>query len=118
MTRYELVRMLVLNEIADDYEASAHIQERVSDLGRECELLIDAADVNLALLDLVKSGWAKAYDLWKEPREELQVVPKFEQIGEHYYWITPQGREVLSAFEGWPFDDEGALLPGWHAPAN
>jgi len=109
--------MLVLNEIADDFEEPDHIRGRLSELGSDCGLAVDPSDVNHALVDLVKLGWAKAYDLWKEPREELQAVPGLEEVGKYYYWITPEGRHIQSSFEGWPFDDEGAPVPGWLPPA-
>jgi hypothetical protein len=95
--------MLVLNEISDDYEEPGHINERVVELGRDCGLSIEPSDVNRALLDLVRFGWAKAYDLWKEPREEVAGSLQLEQIGQHYYWITPDGRHIQSSFKGWPF---------------
>lgn len=117
MTRDELIRMLVLNEISDDYEESEHVFENVSERGRNCGISVEVSDVNRTLLELVNSGSAKAYDLWKNPPEELQTVPE-DDLSKYYYWITPKGLEAHSSFEGWPFDDEGVVLPGWIPPSQ
>jgi len=118
VTRYEMVRMLVLNEIADDYEEPSHIYERLEDLGRKCGMVIQPLDVKRALVDLVESGWAGAYDLWRKPVEELRAPPPPERVDEYYYLITQRGREAQSSFEAWPFDDTGAILQGWSPPTD
>jgi hypothetical protein len=116
MTRYEVTRMLVLNEISDDYEEIGHVRERVVVLCLQCGLPVESADVSRALIDLVKLGWARAYDLSKDPPEESAGVPQLEEVGEYYYWATAQGRDVQGSFGGWPFDDKGAVILGWSPP--
>jgi hypothetical protein len=117
MTRYELIRMLVLNEISDDYEEPQHIYERLAALGCQPGLAIEPREVSRALIDAVELGWAKAYDLSRDPAQETPVSQVVDRANDYYYWITPRGREVQSAFNGWPFDDNGEPLPGWSPPA-
>ena len=118
MTRNELIRLLVLNEIADDYEEPEYIHGRLAGLGPHCGLPIELPDVRQALLDLVGLGCAKAYNLWRNPAEGLRGVPPLERVDEYYYWITDQGRVVHSSFNSWPFDEEGKIRPGWCAPTE
>jgi len=117
-TRYELIRMLTLNEIADDYEEPEHVGELVAAVGRQYGLEIGPSDVTRALLDLVGLGWAKAHDLRTRPPRELPGVPPAERAKEFYYWITEKGRGVQSSFEDWPFDEDGKPTPGWVPPVE
>jgi hypothetical protein len=122
MMRSELKRMLVLNEISDDYEEPQHIHERLAPLAEQCRMPITPEDVRQALIDLVQAGWAKAYPLamgekGEEIRDAIQGLPP-ERVGEHYYWITDEGRKIQNAFTGFPFDDRGAMIPGWCPPAE
>ena len=36
-----------------------------------------------------------------------------ESAGDYYYWVSKRGREIQSSFDGWPFDDEGAIKKTW-----
>lgn len=110
--------MLVLNEIADDYEEPDHVHERLAKRTRQFGLHIDLTEVNRALIDLVRLGWAKAYDLWKQPPEEFPAALDVENVGDYYYWITAPGLEAHSSFENWPFGEEGEIVPGWATPAE
>jgi hypothetical protein len=119
MTCSELIRMLALNEISDDYEEPAHVHEQLTRLAEQCGMTINPLDVRLALIDLVKLGWAKAYRLSPEdPIKEAQGAPAIEQADDYYYWITDSGREVQGSFNGWPFDEDGTILAGWRPPAE
>jgi hypothetical protein len=74
-------------------------------------------DVRLALIELVKLGWAKAYRLSPgDPIEEVRGAPSEEQVDNYYYWITDMGRAAQGSFEGWPFDEVGVILPDWRPP--
>jgi len=118
MTRYEMIRLFVLNEIADDYEAAAHIREGVIDIGRRCGIRIETIDINHAIVDLVRRGWAKVYDVWKDPVKEVTTLLRADGTDQYYYFITQAGREIQSSSGWWPFDDEGAVLPDWSPPAG
>jgi hypothetical protein len=41
MTLFELIRMLVLNEIADDYEEPEHVYIQLASLARRCRMEIN-----------------------------------------------------------------------------
>ena len=112
--------MLVLNEIADDYEEPVHIHELLVRVAKQCGMTICPLDVRLALIDLIKPGWAKAYiHLTKQPFiTEVPGAPTPEQADDYYYLITERGREVLGAFDGWPFNDDGEFLPDWLPPTE
>jgi len=114
MTGFELIRMLVLNEIADDYEEPKHLHEQLASLAERCGMTIQPLDVRHALIDLVRIGWAKAYRLsQKEPVEEVRGTPSAELAEDYYYWITDKGRQVQSCF-----DDTGEIIPGWRPPVE
>ena len=57
--RYELIRILALNELSDDYEEPVHVTERVVAIGRSYGFPVETSEVTRALLDLVGLGWAK-----------------------------------------------------------
>lgn len=117
MTRVDLTRMLVLNEISDDFEEPQHIHEVLAPLAEKCQFIITQEEVKQALIHLVRSGLARAYRLspWSEG-EEIQGAPLPEQAGDYYYWITDEGRKTQGAFKGWPFDGRGGAIPGWSPP--
>jgi hypothetical protein len=110
--------MLALNEICDDYEEPVHVHERLAAVGREYGIEVRPTDAVRALVDLVSLEWAAAYDLTKEPPQKLRGVPAVERAGRAYYFITQEGREAQSSFEGWPFDQEGVPIPDWAPPTE
>ena len=120
MKRDELVRQLVLAEIADDYEEPDHIWENVAQRAEMCSLPVERAMIARILLELVDLGLARAYDLsLRGPARELDTAPPLEQIAKYYFWITPQGKDVHLTYRttvGWPFDDEGDIRSDWVAP--
>lgn len=117
-TRYELIRMLALNALSDDYEEPLHVAEQVAAIGRHYGFPVGAPDVTRALLDLVGLGWAKAYDLRTGAPSELQGLPSAERAGQYYYWITAQGRAAQCSFNDWPFEEDGTPASDWVPPAE
>jgi len=114
MDRSELVRRLVLSEIADDYEnVDQIILPSVAKLGVKLGLSIDRSEISDALRSLVGDGLAKAYLLsGKEPfSTEIQGLPALDVVEENfktYFYITEKGNAFqLSDNTWWPFDDEG-----------
>lgn len=111
MTRPELVRILVLNEISDDYEnVDQVILRRVAQLGTKGGLTIERSDIVEALSELVKEGLAKAYLLSTTAPHvtEIEGMPALDTIEsdfETYFYITPTGIDVLERSE-WPFPED------------
>lgn len=119
MTRRDLVRLMVLNEICDDFEHVDHIIfPHVRDLASKRGLTVERTEVIDALTGLVQDGLAKAYELSPAAESpfhgELPGMPSdVDSESSMYFYITPAGMDVHLADDWWPFDDEGALLPGW-----
>lgn len=119
MKEHDFVRLLVLVQISDDYEEPEHIYENVAGKAMLCGITVQPADIGKVLVDLVESGLAKAYRLsTTEPAIEIEGAPPVDQVQGYYFLITERGKEVIdsSRDERWPFDDEGALRPGWCPP--
>jgi hypothetical protein len=120
MNRRELVRRLVLNAIADDYEnVDQVILRHVAEDGAKCGLTIDRTEIVDALARLIEDGFARAYLLSsREPfRTELQGMPLIDVVEEYfetYFYITKHGTGLLLYDDAsWPFDDERNLRPNW-----
>jgi hypothetical protein len=120
MTRRDLISLLVLAEISDDYEEPRHIFKRVARRAKICGTRAKLEDVHSSLANLIESGLAKAYRL--SPREdvaEFTGIPPDETFGDHYYYITKDGQDTLAKKSSlWPFDADGLLLPGWATPID
>jgi hypothetical protein len=107
----DLVRRLVLNSIADDYEnVDQVILRQVGEAEARIGLTIQRSDIVDALATLIRDGLAKAYLLSsREPSRELQGMPTLDVIEtnfETYFYITENGIDVLSKDTWRPFDDE------------
>jgi hypothetical protein len=117
MERNELIRLMVLNEICDDYENIDQII--LPHVARDCAklgVLVERSHIVNALAELIEDGLAKAYLLsGRKKPEELQGMPSLDVIEEDfktYFYITSKGEELhLSDDSWWPFDDEGNLRP-------
>lgn len=114
MRRADLVNLLVLNEIMDDYEEPQQIHKQLGPIRRS--LPIELTEVEEVLVHLVQLDWAKAYDLRKDPPEPLLNAPPVSDAAKYYYWTTEHGREVHAVFDEWPYDDEGGIAAGWEPP--
>lgn len=117
MTRNELIRRMVLNAIADDYENVDQII--LPQVAKDCAKLgfaIERSEIVKALGELVASGLAKGFLLSDAP-VELQSMPSLEVVEEDfttYFYVTKNGRDAQLSDEWWPFDDDGEPLPNWH----
>ncbi len=127
MTRDEFVRILVLNEISDDFEnVDQIILPGVSKTAAKCVLTITRAEVVNALAGLVSEGLAKAYHLSPWPDDpsagELPGMPEMDEIEENfrtYFYITEKGMALhLADDDPWPLDDDGNLKPDWRLTAE
>jgi len=123
MHRKELVKLLVLDAISDDFEnVDQAILQDVRELGHKCGLIIERPEIVEALRGLVDDGLAKAYDLTRcvDPFSgELPGMPPLDALEEYfrtYFYITKKGREAHSDDSWWPFedvDDELQLRRDW-----
>ena len=124
MNRSELVRLMVLNEICDDYEnVDQIIFPHVAKQASKCVLAIERSEIVNALAGLIQDGLAKAYLLSPfEPFSTgLHGMPPLDVIEEDfetYFWATKKGIDLqLLQMTSWPFDDEGELRSDWHLDA-
>lgn len=126
MLRRDLVRMLVLREISDDYENLHQITKQIGTSSNKCGLTFKTDEILGALSDLIAGDLAKAYRL-SNTVEELHGMPPADtigsphepMIGDVYFWVTEKGgRLVLSNYdtEEWPFDGDGILKTDWKPP--
>jgi hypothetical protein len=116
MKQRDLVRLLILAIISDDYEEPTHIYDRLTEEAQLCGISVQPADIHQALADLINLSLAKAYKLsTTEPSIEVQGVPPVENSQGLFFWATDKGRAAVVAArdDQWPFDDEGALRAGW-----
>ncbi len=125
MDRRELVRMMVLDAICDDFEnVDQIILPEVAGNCRKLGLVVKRSEIVNALAGLVEDGLAKAYDLANlpNPRDsfsgELESMRSLDQVEENfktYFYITKKGTDFHASDDAWwPFDDEGKRLPDWH----
>jgi hypothetical protein len=113
--RQELVRLFILDVIADDYEGFERISKEVTDLGRRCGQEISISDIRSALATLIGDDLARAYRLSPTaPIREIGGVPSPCEFETSYYWITQKGKEVqASDCDCWPFDEQGSVRRNW-----
>ena len=118
--RSELIRMFVLDVIADDYENLDKIYGEVGQLAKKCGLAATAREIRQGLLDLIRTNLAKAYRLSpRRPTEEISGVPSPDEIEECYFWVTDGGRQLQSSdYADWPFDETGSLRTDWSPPTG
>ena len=101
MDRAELVRLMVLNSIADDYENVDQVILRdVAQCLSKRGQTIERREIVNALDGLIEDGLAKAYLLsGREPYvTELHGMPALDVIEEDfrtYFYITQKGKDLL-----------------------
>ena len=124
MDRRELVRLLVLSEICDDYEnVDQIILPHVVKQTAKCGLAIERPEIVDALAGLIQDGLAQAYLLSSHPpySTELPGMPPLDVIEEDfetYFLVTKRGIELQQSDNtSWPFDDDGELRPDLHLDA-
>ena len=120
MNRSELLRLFILDDIADDYEEIEHITGNVTALAQKCGLTVSSGEVREELMNLIDAGFAKAYRFTgRHLPEDIRGRPLPEELEETatgyvYFWITESGRELHgSRDDWWPFDDDDSLRIDW-----
>lgn len=111
----ELIRMFILDVIADDYENLEKIQTEVKDFACRSGLKIGDGDVARELANLIDGGLARAYRLsTTAPVREMSGTPPAADLNRYYYWLTEAGRDVqMAECPAWPFNDDGSLRGDW-----
>ncbi len=117
MTRAELIRMFVSNQIGDDFEDIEQITKWTVPMGSKCGLTITHDDIIQALRELIELRHAKAYDL------EYSADPPTESQQE---LITPINPIFSRTEEGLayqlanlaidPFDENYNIREKWPTP--
>jgi hypothetical protein len=119
MKRDDLIRMFVLDVMADDYENLEMIYTEIHKFGERCGLTFHPSEILTALIDLIELGLARAYWLWQHPARGIEGVPPLDEIDKYYFWLTEEGKKVqLADYENWPFDTAGAIRKEWVPPAG
>jgi hypothetical protein len=121
MTRLELIRRLVLNEICDDYEDIFQIEKQLGQGLQDVSFSISQEEVIRALAELIELEWARAWDLSSNNPEVLPYdgMPPTTEIvpWRTYFWATPTGIAINVADDSWsPWNDEGSVRPSWNPP--
>jgi hypothetical protein len=119
MTRSDLLKMFVLNEISDEYLKVPEITKRVEDLGSACGMILEPNEIVRALGDLMETKLARGFLLTPNSKtpKEIGRIPDPADMEKYYFRVTKKGMDLqLSDYEGWPFDDENALRKDWRPP--
>jgi hypothetical protein len=117
MTRADLLKLLILGEIADDYEGLDHIASHVITRAQLCGLSVSPEEVHGLLTDVLRSGFASAYDVSVDPPVQVSAKEVIGHLQGYYFWATEEGKRWFrSSWAEWPFDEEGQLVSGWSAP--
>lgn len=100
LERNELLRALVMDAIANDYEEPPIIIDEGSIWASERGLSVVPREVFAVLAELVQTGLAKAYRLSpNQPVEELRGLASFEREPDCYFLLTPAGKRALPDYE-------------------
>lgn len=122
MTRKEIIRRFVLNEICDDYENLEMIDKWVMQKSARAGLTVQDTEIIEALTDLIQSGLARTYRFrppYKSQPDQIPGMPRLEEISEYYFWATPEGRDLQVSDRSWyPFDDDDELRKDWAVPTQ
>ena len=112
MKRKQLIQLITLLEISDASEEPAHVYDRVAGRLAAIGVPVDPSDIRMSLIELVDSGFAKAYWLGPGPQKEIDGVPPPADFPDYYFWRTDKGLRIIPVWrKRWPFDDVGDLLP-------
>ncbi len=111
MVRAEVIQIIVLNEVSDDYENLAYIQEHAVPYLQQNGISISVEDVVSALICLIDEDLVSSYNLWTSPVTEIQGKPPTAQMEELYFYQTSKGKELNAANSKY-FDGAGMLLGG------
>ena len=112
MNRKELVRIVVLLDVSDDYETTVHIAQRLTNVANTCRVAFERHEVVDALSELLNTGLANVYRLSPyAPVEKIVGIPSASEFDDDYthFYITDEGKMEIDRMRrgAWPFDDDG-----------
>jgi len=121
-SRRELVLMLTLNELSDDYEnLTVSIMPDFDRIAEDYRITVEKSEVADALKELVELGWAKAYLPRSGELVEVEGMPFVEDLDGPdgaWFYITDAGRKVQNEYDAWPWDGEGGIRKDWTPPED
>ncbi len=93
--RNEMLRLIVLSTIADDYESFRIIAHETSERSAKLGLAVNHEMILDVLADLILQGLAKAYVL--SPQVPYATPAEYSRGRSHtlWYWITDKGKLLL-----------------------
>ena len=116
MNRQQLLHILVLNQIADTYDAFERVIDCVTQLGTRCGVALEQSEIASELNKLVDSGLARAYRLSPDWRrfETITGWPRPSEIESSYFLLTDKGiSEVRELRSLWPLDEDDVPIKDW-----
>lgn len=120
LDRSSLLKLFLLDVVADDYEDFEHIESTVRRMAERCGMTIRGEETIESLEKLIREGWIQAYWLSeRQPAERIEGVPSREEIHDAYcyFMITAEGAVAQAEdVPEWPFDGWFQLKPGWAPP--
>jgi hypothetical protein len=117
-TRRELLRIFALDALADDDENLEAVTRYVAYVAGRCGLTFGRSEVASALEDVVESGLAVPYMVYAHgtPPRRIERFPYPAELEDCWFRGTPEARELVEGYAGWPFDEAGNLRQEWSPP--
>ncbi len=114
MKRKKLIQLATLLAISDASELPADVYDRVARRLAAVGISVGSTEIRMSLIELIESGFAKAYWLGPGPQREIDGVPPPADFQDYYFFRTDEGLRIIPVWrKHWPFDDVGDLLPEW-----
>jgi len=119
-TRTELVRMFVLDAVADSCESMERVREHVCNLSQRCGLEFQFSEMIQGLREVISASLVGAFQFHDGSADAIEGIPKdLESDEDLLFCITDKGRTLqLSEYDPWPFDEHNILKKHWVPPRS
>jgi len=94
-----MLHEFVLEAIANGYESFECVVEQVTRWGRVRDRAFTHEEIAKALESAIGEGYAQAYLLSPQPPHTKQVAFSHELLGEIYFYVTRQGKQLVKDLE-------------------
>ena len=112
--RRELLKMFVLDTLADDFEHFSKIVSETRHLSQACGVVVEHREIGDALNELLRLGWVEAYRLRPDGPAILLQVQQVTNDQGVYYLLTESGRDAqVREYADWPFNSDSSLREDW-----